>query len=280
MTDLNGQEREALNEKIVAAWTVARDRIMRTDPMDMAGQGFEAGYKAALAAREEQPSKPSGAFLRAVLDVIEARGDREPRGALTYVANMAKDALAREEPVVRKLCDACNVQPGWVGEHRCCGDWKGDPPSIPCECQDALCRMQRREVTLAELEAEDARTKRDHCAAEREDTERPDGIVDGLLDDAIAAVPDLAVDAALLAVRSAFHDFHQSEENERRLMRVGIAAAMRAVHDTERPDELAGRPVALVLLRRAYDEIGTDEEGDPWPLARAIAEYLTQEEER
>lgn len=52
------------------------------------------------------------------------------------------------------LCDACNVCPEWPGEHRCCGG-HGFPP-IRCECSDPLCRMQRGEVTLAELQAEDA----------------------------------------------------------------------------------------------------------------------------
>jgi hypothetical protein len=68
-------------------------------------------------------------------------------------------------PERRKLCDACNVRPEWLGEHRCCGSRKGDPPEIVCECQSPLCRMYREEVTLAELEAEEAA---------REDTERPD----------------------------------------------------------------------------------------------------------
>lgn len=57
------------------------------------------------------------------------------------------------EPI---LCDACNVRPDWPGEHRCCGSRKGDPIEIRCECAAPECRMQRREVTLAELEAEDA----------------------------------------------------------------------------------------------------------------------------
>lgn len=76
--------------------------------------------RAALAAREEQPSKPSEAFLRAVLDVIEARGDQEPRGALTYVANMAKDALSRkdterpDEHWTLWICNEC----GWTTASR------------------------------------------------------------------------------------------------------------------------------------------------------------------
>ncbi len=52
----------------------------------------------------------------------------------------------------RSICPACNVHPSFVGEHRCFG-----PDSEQrCECQDPLCRLQRREITLAELEAEDA----------------------------------------------------------------------------------------------------------------------------
>lgn len=52
----------------------------------------------------------------------------------------------------RIICNACNVRPGWPGEHRCFGTDGG----ATCQCQDGLCRMQRGEVTLAELEAEDA----------------------------------------------------------------------------------------------------------------------------
>lgn len=48
------------------------------------------------------------------------------------------------------ICNACNVLPTFLGEHRCFGDDGGRR----CECQDPLCRLQRREVTLAELEAE------------------------------------------------------------------------------------------------------------------------------
>lgn len=51
----------------------------------------------------------------------------------------------------RTICNACNVLPTFMGEHRCFGDDGG--PS--CECQDPLCRLKRGEVTLAELEAED-----------------------------------------------------------------------------------------------------------------------------
>lgn len=45
------------------------------------------------------------------------------------------------------ICDACNVRPEWLGEHRCHG--------APCTCQDPLCRMYRDEVTIEELVADD-----------------------------------------------------------------------------------------------------------------------------
>lgn len=50
----------------------------------------------------------------------------------------------------RVICNACNVRPEFMGEHRCFGEDGGDR----CQCQDPLCRLHRREVTLADLEAE------------------------------------------------------------------------------------------------------------------------------
>ncbi len=53
----------------------------------------------------------------------------------------------------RWLCNACNVRPGWLGEHRCFGSDGGGK----CECSDPLCRLHRGETTLAELEREAVR---------------------------------------------------------------------------------------------------------------------------
>ncbi len=51
----------------------------------------------------------------------------------------------------RTICNACNVRPDFLGEHRCFGEVGGQR----CQCPEPLCRLQRREVTLVELEAED-----------------------------------------------------------------------------------------------------------------------------
>lgn len=52
----------------------------------------------------------------------------------------------------RRLCGACNVRPEWPGEHRC---WRSDSGQT-CECPNPLCRLDRGEVSVVELEAEDA----------------------------------------------------------------------------------------------------------------------------
>lgn len=60
------------------------------------------------------------------------------------------------------ICDACNVRPEFLGEHRCFGTYKVDSIGqlthgfgleVTCQCPDPLCRLLRGEITHDELMA-------------------------------------------------------------------------------------------------------------------------------
>ena len=71
-TRLTDKERAALQE----GWGKARGEIFRTDPMDMAGQGFEAGWLAgrAFTAQEVEGLREMLSKLtQAVVDIMAAR---------------------------------------------------------------------------------------------------------------------------------------------------------------------------------------------------------------
>lgn len=55
------------------------------------------------------------------------------------------------------ICNACNVRPEWPGEHRCFRTVDG----VTCECSTPLCRLDRGEVTLEQLMAEDENKAKD-----------------------------------------------------------------------------------------------------------------------
>lgn len=170
------------------------------------------------------------------------------RGTMKLIYDEAEAALAAREEPTRKLCDACNVRPEWVGEHRCCGDRRGDPPKIPCDCQEPLCRMQRGEATLAALEAEDAARE-----------EPRSGV--------LAEVETLDT-AGLVSVHLSLDDPDHllSPASALSLGKRLTAAAtdlLAAREDTERPDEEDKRAaVELRNLAEAVHRLNVDWEGE------------------
>lgn len=61
------------------------------------------------------------------------------------------------------------------------------------------------------------------------DADRAQEVVDALTDEAITKVPNVAVKAMILAIRTARPEFVLSENNEERLAQIGLAAGLAAL---------------------------------------------------